>query len=98
MGEINDIQTLIIESIGWLGAIFFAICGIPQAYQSWKQGSSRELSGLFLFTWTMGELLMTLYVVLKHGFDGPLLFNYIGNLLALVVIIYYKVYPRLSAK
>ncbi|MBT3235384.1 MAG: PQ-loop repeat-containing protein [Bdellovibrionales bacterium] len=97
MGNSDNIQLLFIESIGWLGAIFFAVCGIPQAYQSWKLGSSRELSALFLWAWTMGELLMTLYVILKHGFDGPLLLNYVGNLIALVVIIYYKIYPRAIA-
>lgn len=82
------------ELIGWIGGILFAVCGLPQAIQSFKQGHSLGLSSLFLAMWTSGEVLTLVYVLLKHGLDWPLVFNYGMNLLFLTVIIYFKIKPR----
>ncbi|HLE10637.1 MAG: hypothetical protein A2504_12810 [Bdellovibrionales bacterium RIFOXYD12_FULL_39_22] len=80
--------------IGWLASFFFAICGIPQAVDCWKRGNADGLSAWFLTSWSLGEVLMTIYVILQHGLDGPLLVNYAGNILALIVIVRYKILPR----
>lgn len=85
-----------IKIIGWLAGFFFAICGVPQAVKSFKDGHSEGLSNLFLFCWTAGEVLMIIYVIALHGFDGPLLFNYVGNLVVLAFIIWYKFFPRID--
>jgi uncharacterized protein with PQ loop repeat len=86
-------ESMIVESLGWIAGIFFAICGIPQAIDCWKKGHAKGLSDGFLACWFLGEVLMTMYVLLKHGFDGPLLFNYAGNLLSLLVILKYRFIP-----
>lgn len=83
-----------IEALGWVGGIMFAFCSIPQAYLSWKQGHSQGISNLFLFMWGAGEVLTLAYVLIKHGLDLPLLFNYVMNLLFIGIISYYKFFPR----
>ena len=84
---------MILETIGWLGAFFFAICAVPQAWQSYKEGHSHGLSWMFLIFWLLGEIFMTIYVW-PTG-DLPLLSNYIVNLILTSVIFYYKVHPRI---
>lgn len=79
-----------IEAIGWLSSILFALCGAPQAYQSWRQGHSRGVSALMLWMWFIGEILAIIYVLGKIGVDKPLLFNYTVNLMFLVIILKYK--------
>ena len=80
------------EYIGWVGSIFLAICGLPQAYASWKQGHSNGISSGFLALWGFGEVLTLLYVI--HKMDAPLLLNYFTNILSLSVIIFYKLNPK----
>ena len=83
-----------IEAIGWVGGILFAFCGLPQAYLSYKQGHSNGVANLLLIMWGLGEVLSLIYVLLKHGLDLPLTFNYLMNLFFIVVISYYKFFPR----
>jgi uncharacterized protein with PQ loop repeat len=83
---------IFVNGIGWIGAILFAICGIPQAYQCYKQKHAHGLSWPFLLTWFGGEVLTLVYIFLKPTLDIPLVFNYVFNLLALLIIFYYKSY------
>ena len=83
------------EVVGWLGAFFFAICAVPQCWQSYKDGHSNGLSWMFLIFWLLGEIFMTIYVW-PTG-DLPLLSNYIVNLVLTSVIFYYKVHPRIES-
>lgn len=78
--------------IGWLGSICFAVCGIPQAYKSYKEGHSNGSSIYFLLLWLMGEVMTIIYIIPKM--DIPLLFNYSMNLSALVIILRYKLWRR----
>jgi uncharacterized protein with PQ loop repeat len=82
-----------LEFIGWLGGICFAICGAPQAWQSFKSGNSRDITWGFLILWTVGEILTLIYTIPKGL--GPLIFNYTLNLIFLSIIIYYKIRPRI---
>jgi len=84
---------MVIESIGWLGAFFFAICAVPQAWQSWKEKHSDGLSTMFIVFWLLGEIFMLVYVVFQPELDWPLIVNYVVNLLLTVVIAWYKLYP-----
>jgi len=86
------------ELLGWLGGLLFAICAIPQAWQSYKQGHSKGLNSGLLQMWFWGEVLTVSYVYLKHGFDGPLMLNYLANIVFLVVIMKYKYKPRQEQK
>jgi uncharacterized protein with PQ loop repeat len=88
---------MMIEAIGWLGSILFALCAVPQAYQSWKNKHSNGLSWGFLLMWFFGEILMIIYVTQMEDENVlPLLANYYFNLLLLVVIIWYRAFPASS--
>lgn len=82
----------LLNAIGWFGSIMFAICGIPLAYQCYKDGHSKGLSNAFLTMWFLGEVATIIYVIPKK--DVPLLFNYSINLTCLLVVIYYKFFER----
>jgi uncharacterized protein with PQ loop repeat len=83
-----------VEVVGWTAAVLFSICGIPQAWKCIKEGRADGISHLFVWAWFLGEILMIVYVLLKHGFDGPLLTNYIFNILSILVIFRYLYFPR----
>lgn len=80
------------ELLGWIGAILFAICGLPQALQSYRDKHSRGLNWAFLLAWFFGEIFTLIYVYPKS--DIPLLVNYSVNLVFLIVILWYKIFPR----
>lgn len=83
-----------LELIGWVAGLLFAFCGLPQAIQCYKQGHAKGVSSLFIWMWTVGEVLMQVYVYSKHGLDLPLLVNYWINTLFCIVIIRYKYFER----
>jgi uncharacterized protein with PQ loop repeat len=80
------------EILGWLGSICLAICGIPQAWQSFKDKHSHGISWGFVLLWAFGEIFALAYVYDK--LDLPLLLNYATNILILAVILFYKIYPK----
>ena len=83
-----------LDFAGWIGAVCFAVCGMPQALQSIKQGHSRGLNNIFLACWFFGEIFTIIYVWPKSDF--PLLVNYFVNLLFLVIMGYYKFFERVQ--
>jgi len=80
--------------IGWLGSVLFALCGLPQAIQSYKQKHSNGLTWMFLLMWFFGEVFTFAYVLPKM--DYPLLANYVVNFAFLIVIIWFKLFPKRS--
>jgi uncharacterized protein with PQ loop repeat len=84
---------MLINALGIIGMICFAICSIPQAYKSFKDGHSQGISHAFLWLWIAGEITTLLYVVLTSC-DIILLLNYIFNILFLGIIVLYKYLPR----
>jgi uncharacterized protein with PQ loop repeat len=82
----------IFEILGWLGSICLAICGIPQAWQSFKDKHSHGISWGFVLLWAFGEIFALAYVYDK--LDLPLLLNYATNILILGVILFYKINPK----
>lgn len=82
------------DLIGWIGGLMFALCALPQALKSYKEGNSRGISWLFLFMWLIGELFTFIYVFNKHLWDFPLLINYALNILFIIIILKYKVFPN----
>lgn len=83
------------EICGWIGGVFFAICGIPQAWYCYKEKHAIGLSWLFILCWLIGEVFTLGYVIasdiVSSDFHYPLIFNYVLNTLVLMVIIHYKV-------
>lgn len=80
------------ETIGWLGSILLAFCGLPQAIESYKTKSSEGLTWAFISMWFIGEILTIIYILPQMVL--PLLFNYTANVIFLSVIIYYKINPK----
>jgi uncharacterized protein with PQ loop repeat len=83
-----------LELIGWIGAICFAICGLPQCLKSVSDGHSDGIAWGFLILWFTGEVFTLIYVLPKM--DWPLIFNYACNLIFVGIIIRYKFRPRLT--
>jgi uncharacterized protein with PQ loop repeat len=80
----------IITLIGILGSLLLAVCGLPQAIQSFKTKTSSGVNGAFLFMWGIGEILLLVYV-LGTTKDPILLLNYMFNIILIGVIAYYKI-------
>lgn len=81
-----------LETLGWLGSLILASCGVPLAWQAFKQKHMHGTSGLFITWWLVGELLVLPYVVSNK--DYPLVFNYGMNVALLAVVVRYKVFPK----
>lgn len=81
-----------IDIAGWIGSILLAVCAVPQAWLSWRQGHSNGLSALLLLLWGVGEAFTLVYTVAQA--DYPLVVNYTCNLILIAVIARYKVWPR----
>lgn len=80
------------ETIGWLGSILLAFCGLPQAIESYKTKSSEGLTWGFISMWFIGEILTIIYILPQMVL--PLIFNYTANIIFLSVIIYFKIFPK----
>jgi len=80
------------ETIGWIGSILLAFCGLPEAIVSIKQGRCNVSWG-FLLMWYLGEIFTLAYIV-SDVFSYPLILNYGLNLTFISTMIYYKLRPR----
>lgn len=88
--EIENMSLVLI--LGWLGSLCLSICGLPQAWMSFKEKNSQGISWGFLLLWGFGELFGIAYVLDKM--DAPLVMNYATNILIVGVILYYKINPK----
>ena len=84
----------LITILGWIGSILLAVCGAPQAWQSYKEKNSDGISWAFLLLWGFGEIFCLGYVYDK--LDLPLLMNYAINILIVGVMVYYKINPTIK--
>jgi uncharacterized protein with PQ loop repeat len=90
LANLKDLDFILL--MGWIGSLCLSICGLPQAWLSFKEKSSDGISWGFLLLWGFGELFGISYVVDKA--DAPLIVNYATNILIIGVILYYKINPR----
>jgi hypothetical protein len=74
--------------IGWLGGALLAICAIPEAIRTIELGRC-DIGWGMLSTWYIGEILLFIYVLPTR--DKPLLLNYFVNIVAISVMIGYKI-------
>ena len=56
---------LLIDSIGWLGAICIALNGIPQLWKTFKVKNVQGLSFWMLFLWFNGCICLLTYTILS---------------------------------
>lgn len=80
------------ETIGWIGSILLAFCGLPQAVESYKTKNSDGLTWSFLLMWGAGEIMTIIYIIPK--WHWPLIFNYTANIIFIGIILYYKIKPK----
>lgn len=82
------------EILGWSGSIILAISSFPQMVKTVRDGHADGLSWFFVSLWLIGEALSLGYVVLN--LNWPLIANYGANLAIVMVIGFYKMFPRSS--
>lgn len=83
---------------GFLSAICFSGCAIPQAIKCIREKNADGMSTAMLILWLVGELSAIIYSVLVLGAPFWLLFNYTLSTIGLLPIAYYKFFadPKLS--
>lgn len=79
-------QSAVLESVGWLGFMLLALCGVLQLLTTIKTKTFDGLSISFIIVWFIGEIFAFIYVVAK-GFSFSLLFNYGVNIIVCVWIL-----------
>ena len=80
-------------SIGSIGALAFAFCGVPQAVKSYREGHCDGISSLMIALWMVGAVFMFVYVTVKY-YDLMLMANYILNMAVAGTMAYFKWRPR----
>ena len=82
------------EFVGWIGAILFSLCAVPQAIYVYRTHNVDGLSRLFLQMWLWGEIFTLVYVlhnnIITGNFQWPLYANYLFNIGIVLYIIYAK--------
>ena len=81
---------MLLEIIGWTGAILFATCSIPQVKQVNQSKSTSDLSMLFLQMWLWGEILSFIYILGNETLQWPLITNYLFNILLVLYLVVAK--------
>ncbi len=79
------------DFIGWIGSIAFAICGLPQAWECFKNKSAKGINSGFVVLWLIGEVCYVVSVLMKFGWVTWMMFNYLANLLSIAIIGFYIV-------
>ena len=82
---------MLMELIGWVGAILFATCSIPQVKQVYQTKRTDDLSMMFLQMWLWGELLSFVYILDNEALQWPLITNYVFNILLVLYLVWAKV-------
>ena len=85
-----------VEIIGYIGAFCLSVCTIPQAIKCFFEKHAHGLSWMFLILWLVGEIAMMYFTVVTVGWFNPLIFNYVGNMILLVLILKYKIWPQVG--
>lgn len=82
------------EIVGWVGGLLLTFCGVPMAWQSYKDGHTHGVNMPFLQMWIWGEAFVLVYVLAQPILLYPLIANYAFNVILILVILRYKIYPR----
>ena len=82
------------DFLGWIGSVAFALCGLPQAWECYKNGSAKGISPFFIALWFVGEVCYVISVLMKFGWVSWMMFNYIANIFSITVIVFYLLKDR----
>lgn len=86
------------ETIGWVGSLLLAVCGLPQMIDSIKKGKTEGISVYFLWSWYLGEIMTFIYILTRDEISWQLIANYSLNTIFITVIIYFYYFPRDTEK
>ena len=82
------------DLLGWLGAVLFATCAVPQVIKTWETKKAEDLSWLFLLFWLFGEVFTFIYIIVDDLNNRithfPLYLNYSVNTILVVYLVYAK--------
>jgi uncharacterized protein with PQ loop repeat len=80
--------------LGTVGAICFALSGLPQAIKSWNDGHSDGVAHGTVWLWLIGEGMMLAYALHFYTQDWILTTNYMTNFLLVSIIFKFKYWRR----
>jgi len=83
-----------ISLLGWLGALAFSLCTIPQTYQCYKQKHAIGVNPLFVFSWMSGGIATLIYIYHTIGIDLPIMLPILFGLVNYIIILRYIYFPR----
>jgi uncharacterized protein with PQ loop repeat len=72
--------------IGIIGAICFAISGLPQAIKSLKEGHSKGIATATVWLWLIGEAATLAYTYHRYPEDYILILNYLSNVVQIQIL------------
>ena len=87
---------MLADVIGWAGSIAFAVCGLPQAWECIKTKSAKGISAGFIGLWFLGEVCYVASILMKYGWVNWMMFNYLCNILSILIISYYALQDSLK--
>src|SRR5574344_312871 len=78
--------------VGILGALFFAICALPQVIKAVRTKSTKDISFFYIYFSIFGNIFSAIYIFYTNYANGfwqyPQYFNY-GIALSLIIILLY---------
>ena len=81
-----------IQLIGYIGSLAYAVCGLPQAIMSIKNGHSQGISRGYAFLSLAGSILSLVYAFPRH--DYVLLLNFGTNIIVWGIVLKYSYFER----
>jgi len=77
-----------------LGAVFFAICALPQVIKAIKTKSTKDISYFYIYFSIFGNIFSAIYIFYTNYSNGfwqyPQYFNYGIALLLIIILLYVK--------
>ena len=81
-----------IQLIGYIGSLAYAICGLPQAIMSIKNGHSQGISRGYAFLSLAGSILSLVYAFPRQ--DYILVLNFCANIIVWGIVLKYSYFER----
>ena len=81
-----------IQLIGYIGSLAYAICGLPQAIMSIKNGHSQGISRGYALLSLVGSILSLIYAIPRQ--DYVLVLNFATNIIVWSIVLKYSYFER----
>ena len=83
-----------LQIFGWIGSFCYAVCAVPQAYTSIKQGHSDGINPWFMALMVIGGLGSFLFISNRISENLPLVINFVCSGSAAAVVLFYCFHRR----